>query len=40
VEEIIENGKRWMHDDVMTCFRKYAERRSKLKVHKLDIPFF
>ncbi|CAL5006268.1 unnamed protein product [Urochloa decumbens] len=32
MEEIIENGRRWMHDEVMMCFRKYAERRSKLKI--------
>jgi hypothetical protein len=25
MEEIIENGKRWMRDEVMMCFRKYAE---------------
>ncbi|CAL5012446.1 unnamed protein product [Urochloa decumbens] len=32
MEEIIENGRRWMHDEVMMCVRKYAERRSKLKI--------
>ncbi|CAL5002185.1 unnamed protein product [Urochloa decumbens] len=32
MEEIVENGRRWMHDEVMMCFRKYAERRSKLKI--------
>jgi hypothetical protein len=31
MEEIIENGKRWMHDEVMMCFRKYAERPYRVR---------
>ncbi|PUZ45666.1 hypothetical protein GQ55_8G243600 [Panicum hallii var. hallii] len=36
MEEIIEKGKRWMRDEVMMCFRKYAERPYRMLEGQFD----
>ncbi|PUZ45667.1 hypothetical protein GQ55_8G243600 [Panicum hallii var. hallii] len=40
MEEIIEKGKRWMRDEVMMCFRKYAERPYRVRCLKANLMNF
>jgi hypothetical protein len=35
LEEIIQNGKKWMSEEAMVAFEKYITRRDDLKVRTL-----